>query len=69
MNPMAIFCIILLAISSLLIIGIVFFSILKWIKRTYYPTWKFPDYASVGYVEYLFHKYIKRDLQAWRDKQ
>jgi hypothetical protein len=69
MNAMAIFCIVLLTISSLLIFGIIFFSILKWIKKNYYPNWKFPDYASVGYMEYLFHKFIKKDLQAWRDRQ
>ncbi len=69
MQAMTIFCIVLLAVSSLLIIVIVFFSILKWIKKNYYPNWKFPDYVSVGYMEYLFHKFIKRDLQAWRDKQ
>lgn len=69
MNAMAIFCVVLLAISSLLIFGIVFFSFLKWIKKNYYPTWKFPDYISVGYAEYLYHKYIKKDLQAWLDKQ
>jgi hypothetical protein len=69
MKAMALFCIFLLAISSLMIAGIVFFSFLKWIKKNYYPTWKFPDYASVGYMEYLFHKFIKRDLQAWRERQ
>lgn len=69
MTIMAFFCIALLAISSLLIAGIVFFSFLKWIKRTYYPTWKFPDYISVGYAEYLYHKFIKKDLEAWRNNQ
>jgi uncharacterized membrane protein YbhN (UPF0104 family) len=69
MNPMAIFCIVLLVISSLLILGIIFFSILKYIKKRYYPTWKFPDYVSVGYAEYLYHKFIKKDLQNWLNQQ
>ena len=69
MNAMAIFCIFLLAISSLLIFGIAFFSILKYIKKQYYPTWKFPDYISVGYAEYLYHKFIKKDLQNWLDQR
>lgn len=55
--------IIILAIAALLIVGIIFFSFLKYIKKQYYPNWKFPDYISVGYAEYLYHKFIKRDLQ------
>ncbi len=39
-----------------------FLSALKFIKKKYYPNWKFPDYISVGYAEYLFRKYIKKDL-------
>ncbi|WP_177183863.1 hypothetical protein ACFGVS_13180 [Mucilaginibacter sp. AW1-7] len=52
-----------------MIAGIAFFSFLKWIKKTYYPNWKFPDYISVGYAEYLYHKFIKKDLEAWQNNQ
>jgi hypothetical protein len=69
MNVMAFFCIALLTVSLLMIAGIAFFSFLKWIKRAYYPNWKFPDYISVGYAEYLYHKFIKKDLEAWQSNQ
>jgi hypothetical protein len=51
---------ILLGLGILLIAAILFFSGVKYIQRRYYPTWKFPDYISVGYAEYLYRKYIKR---------
>ena len=54
---------VLLAVAFVLIFGVIFFSLLKYIKKRYYPTWKFPDYISVGYAEYLYHKFIKRDLK------
>ncbi|WP_162996540.1 hypothetical protein [Mucilaginibacter celer] len=57
-----VFAVTLLGIALLLILGIIFFTIVKYIQRKYYPTWKFPDYVSVGYMEYLYHKFIKRDL-------
>ncbi|WP_354430915.1 MULTISPECIES: hypothetical protein [unclassified Mucilaginibacter] len=63
MSLFSIFCIVLLGMSITLILGIAFFSYLKYIKRRYYPNWKFPDYISVGYAEYLYHKFIKKDLQ------
>ncbi|OOQ58493.1 hypothetical protein [Mucilaginibacter pedocola] len=63
MSVVEIFASIVLGFALLLILGIIFFSILKWIKKKYYPTWKFPDYISVGYAEYLYHKFIKRDLK------
>ena len=69
MSPLIVFLIVLFSIAALLILGIVFFSLLKYIKKNYYPNWKFPDYVSVGYAEYLYHKFIKRDLEAWRKKQ
>lgn len=53
----------LLGFAGLLILGVIFFSILKYVKKRYYPTWKFPDYISVGYADYLYHKFIKRDLK------
>lgn len=51
---------ILLSLGILLIAAILFFSAVKYIQRQYYPKWKFPDYISVGYAEYLYKKYIKR---------
>jgi hypothetical protein len=55
---------VLLSLASILILGIIFFSFLKYIKKQYYPNWKFPDYVSVGYAEYLYHKFIKKDLKS-----
>jgi hypothetical protein len=69
MTPLILFLIVLLSVSALLIVGIAFFSILKFIKKRYYPNWKFPDYVSVGYAEYLYHRFIKNDLEAWQKKQ
>jgi hypothetical protein len=51
---------VLFSLAILLFLGVLFFSYIKYLKRTYYPNWKFPDYISVGYAEYLFNKYIKR---------
>ncbi|TSD66010.1 hypothetical protein FFF34_001010 [Inquilinus sp. KBS0705] len=55
--------IVMLSLAVVLISGIIFFSVLKYIKKQYYPNWKFPDYVSVGYAEYLYHKFIKKDLK------
>ncbi|MBD1393183.1 hypothetical protein [Mucilaginibacter glaciei] len=52
--------IIILSLAGILIAGVIFFSFLKYIKKHYYPNWKFPDYISVGYAEYLYYKFIKR---------
>ena len=57
-----VFAVALLGIALFLILGIVFFTIVKHYQRKYYPTWKFPDYVSVGYAEYLYRKFVKRDL-------
>jgi hypothetical protein len=54
---------VLFSIAILLFLGVLFFSYLKYLKRTYYPNWKFPDYISVGYAEYLYKKYIKRVIK------
>jgi hypothetical protein len=56
------FAAILLSLGVFLIVALLFFSMLKHIKKRYYPNWKFPDYISVGYAEYLYKKYIKRDI-------
>jgi hypothetical protein len=62
MNVFTILGSILLSFAIILILGVIFFSYLKYIKKRYYPTWKFPDYISVGYAEYLYRKFIKKDL-------
>lgn len=54
---------VLVCLAILLFLGVLFFSYLKYLKRTYYPNWKFPDYVSVGYAEYLYKKYVKRSLK------
>jgi hypothetical protein len=64
MGALIIAGVVLLSLAAILIRGIIFFSFLKYIKRKYYPNWKFPDYVSVGYAEYLYHKFIKRDLKS-----
>ena len=53
---------ILLCIAVLLFIGVLFFSFLKYLKKTYFPKWKFPDYISVGYADYLYRKFIKKHI-------
>ncbi|TFF38758.1 hypothetical protein [Mucilaginibacter psychrotolerans] len=63
MTATHIFAFTMLGIALLLIFGVIFFSILKYIQRRYYPSWKFPDYISVGYADYLYHKFIKKDLK------
>jgi hypothetical protein len=64
MGALIIAGVVLLSLAAILILGIIFFSFLKYIKRKYYPNWKFPDYVSVGYAEYLYHKFIKKDLKS-----
>lgn len=59
MNILIVFVKVLMCISVLLFLGVLFFSYLKYLKRTYFPKWKFPDYFSVGYAEYLYKKYIE----------
>lgn len=54
---------VLMLLGVILIIGVLFFSYLKYLKKTRYPNWKFPDYVSVGYAEYLYNKYIKRTIK------
>jgi hypothetical protein len=64
MGALVIAGVVLLSLAAILILGIIFFSFLKYIKKQYYPNWKFPDYVSVGYAEYLYHKFIKKDLKS-----
>ncbi|MDF2432683.1 MAG: hypothetical protein JWP44_2314 [Mucilaginibacter sp.] len=63
MDTLIIFAKILLSLAVILFLGVLFFSYLKYLKRTYWPNWKFPDYVSVGYAEYLYKKYIKREVK------
>jgi len=61
MNVVIIFVKILLTLAATLFVGVLFFGSMKLIKKHYFPTWKFPDYISVGYAEYLYKKYIRRN--------
>jgi hypothetical protein len=61
MNIFIIFCIGLFSLGLLLIFLVIFFSVLKHFQRTrFQESWKFLDYVSVGYIEHLYKKYIKR---------
>ena len=63
MSFIIVFGAILRSLWFFLIVALLFFSMLKHIKKRYYPNWKFPDYISIGYADYLYEKYIKRDIQ------
>lgn len=63
MNILLIFVKTLMILGAVLCIGVLFFSYLKHLKKTRYPNWKFPDYISVGYAEYLYNKYIKKKVK------
>jgi hypothetical protein len=63
MNNLIVFVKTLMSLAAILVLGVLFFGFLKYLKRTYWPNWKFPDYISVGYAEYLYKKYIKRSLK------
>jgi hypothetical protein len=54
---------VLMILGVILFVGVLFFSYLKYLKKTRFPNWKFPDYISVGYAEYLYKKYIKRGVK------
>jgi hypothetical protein len=43
-----------------LLFMLIIFSFLKFLKKDYFPNWKFLDYFSVGYFEYLYTRYIKK---------
>ena len=63
MNFLASFIEIFFILAAILCLGVLFFSFLKYLKKKYFPTWKFPDYISVGYAEYLYKKFIKRSIK------
>jgi len=60
MNVFIIFCIVLFSLGLLLVFLVIIFSTLKHLQRTRFPNWTFLDYVSVGYVEHLYKKYIKK---------
>ena len=43
-----------------LIFLVMIFTVLKHIQRNYRPNWTWLDYVSVGYLEHLYRKYIKK---------
>lgn len=58
----------LMCLAALLFLGVLFFSYIKYLKRTHFPKWKFPDYISVGYAEYLYKKYVAKYLEKYLKK-
>jgi len=60
MNIYLLSLIILMVLGLLLLLGVLIFSFLKYLQRTRYPHWKFLDFVSVGYLEHLYKKYVKR---------
>lgn len=50
-----------LFLGIILVFLVIIFTVLKHLQRNYYPNWKFLDYVSVGYLEHLYKKYIKRE--------
>jgi len=63
MSLFILFVKVLMILGVVLFLGVLFFSYLKYLKRTRFPNWKFPDYISVGYAEYLYNKYIKKSTK------
>lgn len=60
MNPLILIGIILLSLAIVLVLAVFLFSFLKGLKNEGRLNWKFLDYVSVGYLEHLYKKYIKR---------
>ena len=60
MNIYLLSLIILMVLGLLLLLGVLIFSFLKYLQRIRYPHWKFLDFVSVGYLEHLYKKYVKR---------
>ncbi len=52
---------ILFSVAVFLLIIVMILAGLKSLKKDYFPDWKFLDYFSVGYVEYLYAKFFKKD--------
>jgi hypothetical protein len=61
MSPFVLIGIILFSLGGVLVLLVIIFSTLKYFKREYFPSWKFLDYFSVGYIDYLYKRYILRD--------
>jgi hypothetical protein len=51
---------ILLSLCLLLMIGVLFAGVLKYIKKQYRPNQKFPDYVNADSVEYVYKRVEKR---------
>jgi len=60
MTPIILICTIVFATAIFLVFMVMIFSFLKQLKKDRFPNWKFLDYVSVGYLEHLYKKYIKR---------
>lgn len=60
MSVVSIIGAIFLYLGITLIFLVMIFTVLKHIQRNYRPSWTFLDYVSVGYMEHLYRKYIKR---------
>lgn len=56
-------------LGATLFVGVLFFSYLKYLKKTRYPNWKFPDYISVGYAEYLYNKFIRKNIKKFTEER
>lgn len=69
MNILLVFVKVLMILGAILCIGVLFFSYLKYLKKTRYPNWKFPDYISVGYAEYLYSKFIKKNVKKFTEER
>ncbi|MGN6394652.1 MAG: hypothetical protein ACTHMI_03750 [Mucilaginibacter sp.] len=69
MNILLIFVTVLMILGATLFVGVLFFSYLKYLKKTRYPNWKFPDYISVGYAEYLYNKFIRKNIKKFTEER
>ncbi|MDO3640961.1 hypothetical protein [Mucilaginibacter sp. L3T2-6] len=69
MNILLIFVTMLMILGATLFVGVLFFSYLKYLKKTRYPNWKFPDYISVGYAEYLYNKFIRKNIKKFTEER
>ncbi|SEO64174.1 hypothetical protein ACFGVS_11450 [Mucilaginibacter sp. AW1-7] len=54
---------ILLSLCLLLMIGVLFAGVLKYIKKQYHPNPKFSDYVNVDSAEYAYKRIEKRTVR------
>ena len=69
MNILLVFVKVLMLLGAILCLGVLFFGYLKYLKKTRYPNWKFPDYISVGYAEYLYNKFIRKNVKKFTEER